>query len=707
MSQSKSNHRAAPVLASTVLALAACGTSDGGSGDVADVDDAGRGSLSGVVAVGAALPNAEVSVTDINKTWACVERPITTSGTGAFTCTVAAGTSLPYLVVVTDPSGAQAPLVSIATQAPAAGAALVVNATPLTTAIVAQLVPNRDPLALVEQPSLIDATALQAATRNVLAQLAPTLSLLGAAPDYDPFSTPIVAATGAQGGNTADLVLETLRFSTINGVPSVATVDNPGGAVPLAGPDAAGTSLAPPSAAVSTLSSALRQIAGTLDRCFALPVAERVVAADTSIPSARGGPAVTQMAPACDGLAHANFLHNGFTVGQWMYRVLNDATMVGAKFSPPEVMRYVEDTSAADADEAIVNLRYTDALGVAGNVITIARKFPGTQTPQRPSDWWLYGNQDPVDSRISAFLRRFEQVAPNPGTAPFVNAAASRFETGLVLYVGKDGPGSEGMRAARYRGPGLPLAGVVLTRPDPGICTEQNWMNIRRKDGLTDEASASPAASNGNFFRLQRTQGVTGGAATSVRANPNATAANTTQVTWAHPLDYGAPVGAGDYIDFTTLRSGAEYTLEIFYDGEVAPRHTIRKSTLTPVMPAPNAAQLQWVSLSPGMYAYLDPLSPLAAPQTSIDFAWVANPYAPTILSGGFYSFGGGQTVTQGQVAVARGATSAVAAVPGEGGCTGGQTFPALTADGVSYRQIQLRYRVTDGGYKDTLTRYN
>ncbi len=700
-------HRATPVLFSTLLTLAACGGDDAPTASPVN-DELGTGTLTGVVAVGAAMPNAEVSITDTSRAWACLEKPIFTSGTGAFTCKVVAGATPPFLVVVTDPSGAQPPLVSVATKAPNAGAELVVNATPLTTAIVARVAPNGDPLALLAQPSLIDPVALQAATTNVLNQLRPALAAIGAAADYDPFATPISAATGTQSGNTADLVLETLKFSSINGVPSVATVDNPGAAVALAGPNAAGMVLAPPSSTVGTLSSALREIANTLDRCFALPVAERVVAADTSIPSTRGGPSVTQMAPACDGLAHASFRHNGFGFGQWIHRPLNDAAMVGAKFSPPEVMRYTEDTSAADADEAVVNLRYTDAQGVAGNVITVARKFPGTQSPQRPTDWWLFGNQDPVDSRISAYLRRFEQVLPNPGTAPFVNAAASRFETGLVLYVGKDGPGSEGMRAARYKGPGLPTAGVVLTRPDPNLCTEQNWMNIRRKDGLTDEAAASPAPGNGNFFRLHRTQGVTGAAATTVRANPNATtSANTTQLTWAHPLDYGAPVGASDYIDFTKLHAGAEYTLEIFYEGEVAPRHTIRKSTLTPVMPAPNAAQLQWVSLSPSMYAYLDPLSPLAAPQTTIDFSWASNPYAQTILSGGFYSLGGGQTVTQGLVAVTRGATSAVADVPGEGGCTGGQMFPALTADGVSYRQIQLRYRVTDGGYRDTLTRYN
>ena len=64
--------------------------------------------------------------------------------------------------------------------------------------------------------------------------------------------------------------------------------------------------------------------------------------------------------------------------------------------------------------------------------------------------------------------------------------------------------------------------------------------------------------------------------------------------------------------------------------------------------------------------------------------------------------------MNQGLVGVARGVTTAVANAPGAGpGCAAGANFPALTADGASGRDIQLRYRVLDGGYKDSLTRYN
>ena len=88
--------------------------------------------------------------------------------------------------------------------------------------------------------------------------------------------------------------------------------------------------------------------------------------------------------------------------------------------------------------------------------------------------------------------------------------------------------------------------------------------------------------------------------------------------------------------------------------------------------------------------------------------SWTANPLAETVASAGVYTYSAAGTVNQGLVAVARGATSAVANAPGAGaGCTAGASFPALTADGKSGRSIQLRYRVLDGGYRDSLTRYN
>jgi adhesin HecA-like repeat protein len=90
-----------------------------------------------------------------------------------------------------------------------------------------------------------------------------------------------------------------------------------------------------------------------------------------------------------------------------------------------------------------------------------------------------------------------------------------------------------------------------------------------------------------------------------------------------------------------------------------------------------------------------------------MNLSWGANPYAQTVRSAGVYTFDAGGVVNQGGVAVTRGATTATATGPVAVGATAPTPFPALTADGVTSRAIQIRYRMLDGAYKDSFTRYN
>jgi hypothetical protein len=706
MENFSSRLRTLAALFGTASALGGCG----GGSDSSPPPPPAAAAVSGTAAVGAALANANVSIVDGTGASVCTEASIVTSGTGVFSCTLQGGKTAPFIVTVIDPSGAHPPLVSIASSTPAAGATLTVNATPLTTAIVGQLSPDGNALSVVADRSLVNVNTLAAITTNVLTQLAPVLTAIGAPAGYDPFSTQIDAATTSQAGNTADRLIETVRISTVNGVTLLSTVDNSAGAVPIAGATTTSPPLLPaPSAAVVTLSESLRLLSVALEGCFAVDVATRVATKDDTVTAANGGPTVTALGAACADITHPNYRSNGFLAGQQLYGLLNDAAMTGARFSPAELMLFIDDTSAADNDRAVINIRYVDSNGVAGNNVFLAQKFPGSATTARATDWWLYGNQQLVDSSIEPFVRRNDQRAPSPGTAPFANASASRYESGFNLFVNKDGPGSTGLRAARVTGPGLPPAGVVLTRPDSAICTNQNWLNIRRKDGNTDPAAATVAGDIGNTFRLQRTRGLSGTDATTVRPNPNAgNADNTAFVNWAHPLDYGAAVGATDFIDFSALKANTTYRFEYFYNGETTPRHTYNKTLLAPVIPSTRGGNLQWVTLDAATLEYLDPANAKASARTSIDLGWAANPLAETIRSAGVYTFGGGVSVAQGRVGVARGATSAVANAPGnDGSCSAGASFPALTNDGTSSRGIQLRHRMLDGSYKDSFTRFN
>ena len=656
--------------------------------------------IQGTAAVGAALANATVTVTDRARNPACYEPQIVTNGIGSFTCTVRPGLTAPLLVVVRDAFQAYQPLLSIVDSLPPAGSALVTNATPLTTAIVSQLAPNGSALSVMDDPSLIDLARFAAIKANVMAQLQPVLAALAVPAGYDPFSTPIVAATPNQPGNSADQVLEMLRFSNVNGVNRIGTIDNPGGVV-LAG-TSSGPVLPAPSPGALALGSTMQQMTNAFNACFALTVNQRVLASNTGIPANQGGPEVTSLGTACQNIWHPDYRHSGYRAGQRYFGALRDSAMVGATFALPEIMLFRDDTSAADNDIAVLNFRLVDANGISNNFIEVARKLPGSATAQHPGDWWLHGNRSIVDSSVQPLIRRNEQRVPNPGTAPFQNAGASRFEAGLNFFINKDGPGSIGLRAVRVTGPGLPPAGLVYTRPHPSIVTDQNWMNLRRKDGLTDTASATFAGNNGNSFVLQRTRGISGPDATLVRPNPNA--GNTDNVSfpnWAHPLDYGFPVGTENYIDFTPLRAGTVYTYEYFYDGETAPRQVDGKTILAPVTPATFAVNLQWIDLTSETRRYLDPADPLAQPLAGMNLSWIANPFAETATSAGVYTYSGSQAVADSIVNFPRGATSAQAFAPV------GTPFPALTNDGTSGRSIQLRYRMLDGSYKDSFVRFN
>lgn len=664
------------------------------------------GGVTGTAAVGAALAQANVQVTDINGANVCAEARVVTSSTGTFDCTVLPGRNAPFLVVVTEPFQAYPPMVSVVATTPAAGSMLVANATPLTTAIVGQLAPSGNALDVVANPALINLAALAATTANVLTQIAPALAAVGAPQGYDPFSTSLVAATPTQAGNTADMVIELLRFSIVNGIRTISTVDNPGGAVPLAGPATVNPPvIGSPSAAVFALTQTMPAFTEALRQCLALTVAGRVLAVNNTLPANAGGAMVTQMAPACMRSVRADYRHAGYVWGQRSYGLLTDARMVGAQIALPELMLFVDDTTAADRDVAVLNFRYTDNAGNSGNFIEVARKLPGSATATWPSDWWLQGNLDPVDAGIRAATRQREQLAPGAGLAgPFANAASSRYEAGVEVFVNRLGPGSAGLRAARVRGPGLPPAGLVLTLTHPSIISpDQTWMAIQNKAGRTDPADAAPVLSNNNIFILHRTVGLTGANATTTRPNPNAGNAANTFVGWAHPLDYGAAVGTPTeaYIDFASLRAHNVYTFELFYNGESAPRHVFNKTMLSAITPATFAHNLQWLSPDAATRQYLDPSHALALAQTTMSLSWAANPFAETVISGGVYAGGGGQQVNDSIVPVLRGATRATAEAPP------GFAFPALTSDASSARTIQLRYRMLDGSYKDSLLQYN
>lgn len=659
--------------------------------------------LQGTAAVGAALANAQVSIVDGAGASTCQEASIVTNGTGSFTCTLKAGKVAPFFVSVIDPSGTVPPLVSVATQTPAAGASLTVNATPLTTAIVAQQAADGNALTVFNAHA-IDAAALAMATANVVTQLQPVLTSINAPAGYNPFTTSITAASTAGAGNTADLVLEVVKVGTdITGHTTLSTSDNPAGVV-MATATQAGTTLPAANASTTSLATAVQALAMKFEQCFALPTAQRVLATDTTIPATQGGPKVTQLAPACASLTDPAFLQNGFSAGQNYYGIFTSDSMTNAKFSVPQVMQFIAKANGdVGFDAAIVNIRYVDGAGIAGNTITLAvDKGTGTAT----ANWVLYGNQAPVNVLARATIRQQQQQA-DVTVAPFnTTASFATYQTGLEFYISKDGPGSAGLTTARVRGPGLPAAGVIFNRPIATSEAQQSWLNIADKFG-GDPAVVATQKTNCDcdVFWLQRTQGITGAGATAIRSNPNGGNGNNSQfVYWAHPLDYGAPLGtpSDQYVPFASILVGSTYRVELFYNNSATPTYTLNKTLLSAVIPATRGSFLPWNAPTQATLDILNPANALAAAAASFTVGWTQNPSAEQIRLAQIFTFNSAGTVNQG-VGIGVPKSTYSVAVPAPAGLQ----FPALDSSGATGRSVQLTYRTFDNSLKLGIYRYN
>lgn len=690
----RSNRRNPHALAiGAALALAACGGGGGSETEPPTPTPTRAATIQGTVATGEALANALVRITDRKGAAACTENPLLSNETGAFKCELTADASAPLILVATDPAGLREPLVSMATTLPLAGEDATINITPMTTAIVAQVAPHKDPLALtVDTDALaaLDASQLAAVRANVISQLAQVLAALGLDPaTFDPISTPFVG--GSSEG--ADSLLDQVRVSYENGSPVLSNVLNPDAdSVPMAGMTEAPP--VPPTTVTGFSVTELDIVQVILERCFAVPSATRAGS------------------PACDGLVvddadpaktgGATYLHNSF--GRASFNALiASADMDGARFNRPELLRYF--TGEEGRDVATVNVRFTDKNGVGDNRFLVLKKFPGTATDERKSDWWAYGNQRQVNAYVRASIRKQEQFLP-PDFVSAWGSSLSRFQTGLEIYMARSAAAGslENLRYARVKGPGLPTAGLVFA--DPGGLP-QTWMAIHNAKGVIPTDAQTGTSSN-NIFYLQRTEGIVGVDAFTLRLNPFVGAAEPGYNNWAHPAMYGETPNPAWQFDLSKVPAWSEYEFELFTAADAnpgtpttpTPALTFKAQLTTPVIPAAYAATQQWHDQPASTRALVTDGAPAAG---SLTLEWLINPYAQPVASVNAYSYDsadGGKTVNSASTPVPKGASSQqVLAVGG--------TFPALTTSRVMSRSLQWRYKMLDGSYKDQTLTFN
>jgi len=134
---------ATPIVVATGIAVALLGGCGGGS-DSGASSGSQNAAVSGAVAGGNPVANATITATDVNGKTATTQA----GSNGAYTLNVA-GLSQPIALVATDPSGQVSPLVTALAQLPASGQTAVANVTTLTTALVALLTPDGNPMDFV------------------------------------------------------------------------------------------------------------------------------------------------------------------------------------------------------------------------------------------------------------------------------------------------------------------------------------------------------------------------------------------------------------------------------------------------------------------------------------------------------------------------------------------------------------------------------
>lgn len=705
-----------------LFALSACG---GGGGSSSESPLAST--LGGTAAFGAAFSGGSVQVIDRSGSAACTNAPVTTDSRGTYTCNLSTASQAPMVVVVTDPTGLVSPLVSLVASKPAAGARASVNVTPLTTAIAAQLDnpaaagQPKDALALFKQPAGLadlDLGQLSGVTRNLVIQLSSVLASVGVDPaTFDPFTSPIEAGSGTG----TDAMLDQVRVSfDVNGAPLLGNVFNPNvPSVSMAGPG----DTAPPTVTTSLVVTApgedppftvkeLEVFKTEMERCFAVPAATRAPNPDTA------QRLLTDTDPACHGFIAMigtnpgdapnitlDFLQNGYVADAYFYSLLTDPDMDGAKFNTPELLAL--ELKQDGQHQAVLNIKFVNKLGVPGNRILAAKKFPQSRAPETQSQWWLTGNQRAIDAYIRTAVVLRDQTIPqevlDAGTF-FDEAVRSRAEVGLQIFVYRPNNGStvnnpnnpnNAIRYVRVKGPGLPIDGIVYA--DVVASDGRSSMSILNVTGSIPSTSTQQLADNvGDIFRLQRTRGI--GEAATPRTNPEVESAAISSLNWAHPLMYGESPSSEWQADLSTVLETSAYTFEAFCGTSTTPCHTFTTRLSNNLMSAMGAARLPWSSLAPATLSWL---SDGAVATSTVDVAWIVPAMAERVSS--VYAQGFNTSIfVDGFANVAGGGTSQTITANLNG------IYPAISlSDNQTSRAIRLQYGILDGSYKAQWVQFN
>jgi hypothetical protein len=581
-------------------------------------DDVTPTMLEGTVAVGAAVPGAQLTITDADGATADISG--SADANGAYALDVS--TLKPPLLVSASGTLNGEP-VRIVAVVPTLSAAAdnTANVTSLTNAVAALIASGGDLNALTSATAIgaIDAAKLADATTLVVNTLKSNpvfAALLG--DGYDPLKTPFAAD-----GSGIDSVLDQLLVEVgANGV-SIANLTAPNsdsGAPPqpvlltqaqVTTPTQAPT--LPASVAPSTVPGVadMSAIAKKFEACLALPLDQRV--------TMDANKEVTAVSAACT-FGVANWKSGG---GGWVDRMGNGTfrytantglkvgqPTIATVLSPPNYSGNTFQHPYCNTQTCVVMyVPMTTASGKAtGGYFTLA-KVNGK--------WEFVGDQLPYAMGVEQRLNR--RVAVNSALAaasPTNYFAQDRVDSTIRLNFNPDASQADtsNVRAVVWKGPGLPAAGVVMHRSQR--CGTDDRFAITNQEGLLtfNNSSSIQLANNGggNDFYLD-----------AAKLDGTPLSLPTPSKNWA---TNSAPFNQ-DYRDgaFTgTIPAWSTYTAEIYYysNAGTTPDEVVVVRTGTPFERASIGASKRWPELTQATIdAYLKPTGAQAGALTSLAHA--------------------------------------------------------------------------------------
>jgi hypothetical protein len=442
---------------------------DGSNGGGFGAADAGA---DGTAGEGGPINNGTVIITDASNPAKTVR--VKTDATGYYFAKIT-GFTAPLLVKVVSQNGKV--YNSVRDEAVAAGGVATINITALTDKMTSLVAGTASVSALT--PADITSAKVASAKAEVLATFITALTAAGVPNPsaFDPIKTPFKAD-----GTGYDKVLDQVRHET-----------NAAGGTDLypktVNYAADGTvSTLPLSPSLTLVLSSGKEL--NFDRLESLRL--RMVACFAQAEAARnfGG-----TGNACSGLVHPNFKSAGRDFEEVIVqasgrrdgnRILENAdVMTGAQFDAPEILLQEKSTATvADFDKSIVRLSWFQPANQSYRQADLTmRRFDGfsnstaqksliTNKDASTSDWWFYGGQSNYGYGVSSRLYRYTNLNPATNTsANTISAAISNDESALALYVGTQKFNTttrawedSGVAYAKVTGPGLPIAGIVVSR---------------------------------------------------------------------------------------------------------------------------------------------------------------------------------------------------------------------------------------------------